>query len=206
MRLPRAADGPLLADVLARAGAVLEETSPPALALSIFDDEPRRSSLVALVRRLSHVGLLAPRGVSPPDLAAAARHVGFADDHVLFPSVTVARELSALAGEPVTTHVFRCRRARSEGGFRPWIEAFVVDGAPDAFDRWLDEGVASHVGLDVEHHDSSRVRDILESGGFAPPSFMRDGPVRNPMESHSMLYLEGRARDGEPLRLELEIA
>lgn len=184
---------------LGEARSLLDGLSWPRLLDSLLADRRAVQWLLEQGSGYTHLGFVVP---AQPGLIEAARERGFVYKQATYASEILARELAALAGEPVPTTIFKAF-SRARAGKVSGIETFTPDAPLDQVRQWVRQGVGTHIGYGMK--DRWSVRQALPlwiAAGFSPPAFLGGEPAHHLGREISMIYLDG-SLDGEKLRLEL---
>lgn len=170
----------------------IERTSVAGLLHSIFADAANRQAVEALVRGPIHVGFLFPRGgLTREQMGEASARAGFSADASTFSSTVVARELGALSGcERVPTLIFSAAKNGACG--RPgYVEAFIPTAGEELTRRWVEQEVASHVGLTLADHTAGSVaRQAFLREGYTIAPFMQGDAIPNPDAGVAVVYYD----------------
>jgi len=170
----------------------IERTPVADLLQSIFADTGNRRAVEALVHGPLHVGFLFPAGdLTVEQMGEASARAGFSADYATFSSTVVARELGMLANcERVPTLIFSaavngaCER-------QGYVEAFIPAAAPELTRRWIEQEVASHVGLTLTDRAASGIaHEAFLREGYAIAPFLRGQAIANPAAGVSVVYYE----------------
>jgi hypothetical protein len=170
----------------------IESTSLDELLRATFAVAANRRAVAALVEGPIHVGFLFPGGeLTVEQMGEAAARAGFAAEYATFSSTVVARELGLLANcERVPTLIFS---AATKGACRRqgYVEAFIPTAGEELTRRWIEDEVASHVGLTLAHHAAIGIahRAFLREG-YAIAPFMQGQAIPNADAGVSVVYYE----------------
>jgi hypothetical protein len=182
----------------------IEETSPSNLLHAVFAEPENRRTVAALVRGPVHVGFLFPDGeLTFGQMGEASVRAGFRADYSTFSSTVVARELGLLANcERVPTVIFS---AATNGACRRqgYVEAFIPAAGRRLTRQWMEQEVASHVGLTLTDHAASGVaHQAFLREGYAIAAFLRGQAIPNPAAGVCVVYYERSSAAGQS-RIEL---
>jgi len=178
----------------AHARSYVESTSLEHVLAFALEHPENRESVAALVSDALHVGFLFPQQeLTPECLSRAANEVGLCVGHATFPSAVVARELGLLASLPqVPTTVFSSAvPPKNDNGRRRYVEAFLPSAASDQVQSWIDQEIATHVGLTLGSPAAlASVQEVFWGEGYKIPEFMGGESVVNPGKGVSVTYFE----------------
>lgn len=170
----------------------IERTSIADLLQSVFSDAANRRAVEDLVRGSLHVGFLFPGGELTCDqMGEASVRAGFSAGFSTFSSTVVARELGSLSGcERVPTLIFSAATngACSRQGY---VEAFIPAAGEALTRRWVEQEVASHVGLTLADHSASgAAHQAFLREGYVIAPFMHGEAIANPDAGVAVVYYD----------------
>jgi hypothetical protein len=185
-----------LAPMFRRAKRLLHETALEDVLEDVFGVGTKSfTTMSKLVTHVDHVGLLVPSDLES-HLADFARASGFVERHAWYPSVVVARELTAIAKVNVPTKLMKAFTAGDANSPAAGIEAFVPQAPSGDVAHWIQNGIARHMAVALSEPAFDRVTECFEAAGFHVPAFMEGRMIRNAAENISVMYYDTEVAGG----------
>lgn len=144
-----------------------------------------------LVQGVEHIAFIVYPETSLTNLDHLALKAGFANNHQVFPSAIVAKELGSLIGkDQVPTQIFKAW-GHNERKEKIGIEIFIPHEQTVIVNHWILEGIGTHIALRVKNKDSlPQIQDILIAQHMHIPEFMHNQPMQNEKEGSITLYFD----------------